>query len=72
MSGFEGRPEASGYPGVPQAHHSTRKETRQGLHGITNSFIVDRQRDTGNTFCRVHVCWTLGSSRCMAVTMYFG
>lgn len=48
MSGFEGRPEASGYPGVPKAHHSTRKETRQGLHGITNSFTVDRQRDAGN------------------------
>lgn len=37
-----------------------------------NSFTIYRCRDTGDTFFDVHVCWTLSSGRCMAITMYFG
>lgn len=72
MSRVEGGPEASRCPRVPQAHPSTRKETRQGLYEVTDSFTVDRCRDAGNTFCSVHGCWSLSSSRWMAITMYFG
>lgn len=72
MSRVEGGPEASGYtPGLPRPIPAPERKQGQGYVGLW-SFTIHRCRDTGDTFCSVHVCWTLSFSRCMAMTRNFG